>query len=375
MFKKLRLIWRALCMPGVVGVDDAMYLGAAALTTAGGMYSANQANQTSAGNAYTANMTNMFMQAQNQGYNSAEAAASRQFNSDQAGITRDWQQGQREQAQQFTADETQRARNFNQMMAEGTNQFNAAEAQKNRDYQTQMSGSAYQRAIEDMKKAGLNPMLAYSQGGASTPSGSSASGVSASSPAGSSSAGGGATAGGATASSGGWAGAKTPNYMPIPVDSIMSSALDLEAKAAAIKKTNTESEVLSTAIPINRLEASKREQDYKEQKYSFEDRMRNIQLDVSQKNISNRMAVELENVRKDMEKTDLLLKQGHIDEAAAKTRALNANARLDELGVPKAEAEARWAEKTGIAGPALNTVGQAAGTAAKIGILGRTLGH
>lgn len=40
----------------------------------------------------------------------------------------------------------------------------------NRNYQTEMSNSAYQRAVEDLRKAGLNPYLAYSQGGATTPS-------------------------------------------------------------------------------------------------------------------------------------------------------------------------------------------------------------
>lgn len=38
-------------------------------------------------------------------------------------------------------------------------------------FQERMSNTSYQRATEDMKKAGINPMVAFQQGGASTPQG------------------------------------------------------------------------------------------------------------------------------------------------------------------------------------------------------------
>ena len=51
------------------------------------------------------------------------------------------------------------------------NSFNADQARINRDFQERMSNTAYQRAMQDMRQAGLNPILAYQQGGSSTPGG------------------------------------------------------------------------------------------------------------------------------------------------------------------------------------------------------------
>lgn len=71
-------------------------------------------------------------------------------------------------------------RDFQSAQAAAANQFNAEQAQIQRDWQERMSNTAYQRSVADMRAAGINPILAYSQGGASTPSGSSASAVMAS---------------------------------------------------------------------------------------------------------------------------------------------------------------------------------------------------
>ena len=51
------------------------------------------------------------------------------------------------------------------------NQATAKSVDNQIEFQREMSNTSYQRAMKDMRKAGLNPMLAYKLGGASTPQG------------------------------------------------------------------------------------------------------------------------------------------------------------------------------------------------------------
>lgn len=144
----------------IFGIDDAIIASVASAAIAGGasMYGANQANQ-----------TNIDLNAANREFQSNEAKTQRDYN---AGLFAS-QQGQAwdmfKSTQDFNSAQAAEAatRNQNLQWLQWDQAHN--EAMYARDWTANMSNTAYQRATADMRAAGLNPLLAYSQGGAATP--------------------------------------------------------------------------------------------------------------------------------------------------------------------------------------------------------------